>query len=341
MFLVALRARSLVVLRFVTRVCRRWLTIATVVLFALALVAAACSNSTTAIVNPTTGVLIRAESLTTGKGCGSAATNVYKYAVVVFGYQNGPVGDRASYTFPLVGNVYDCFADGEFIALQTINNSQTYRMEVYAYNRAAYEASQGAIQKAAGDCASRSCTNTSGDGGLVSSSPTWTTVCTATQLNEVETLAVCDPLAAGLSGLAGGTVGATSLTLATSTFNLPDGRAAACGPGIYDAGTTLDPGDAGDAGDAGDTGYAGMADGGDAGVATVPFATTRIRYRIGATVGPTVDLACPAQFSAQVASEAAVYQVDVGLIDSAGTIVGQTICTGTAVPGQTTAIVCP
>ena len=63
---------------------------------------------------PTTGVLVRAEQLTRGRGCGSAASNVYKYAVVVFGYASGPAGDRASYTFPLVGNIYDCFADGEF-----------------------------------------------------------------------------------------------------------------------------------------------------------------------------------------------------------------------------------
>lgn len=337
------QSRSPGVLRLVRRVSRQWLAIATVALVAMAAVVAACADSSdNGFTNPTTGILVRAESVTAGKGCGTAATNVYKYAVVVFGYTAGPATDRASYTFPLYGNVYDCFADGEFINLPAVAGSFTYRLEVYAFNRAAYDASRGVIEGAAGNCATTGCTNTDASTGLPSASPTWTTVCTATQQPQVETLAFCDPLSAGLSGLSGGSVGATGLTLATSSFNLPGNRLASCGPGLFDAGSPVDAGDAGrDAGDGGDAGDAGDAGEVDAGPLEVPFATARIRYRIGATVGPTVDLACPAPYQAQVASEAAVYAVDVGLLDSAGTLVGQTVCQGTAVPGQETAIVCP
>ncbi len=297
---------------------------------------AACSGSSSTALPPTTGILIRAETLTAGHGCGRDPTQLFKYAVVVFGY--GGTGDpaaRSSYTEAVTSNVFDCFSDGAFISLDPKNGSFTFRLEVYAFNEPAYAAARTTIDTAGTDTT-----------GLRGTSPTWTTECSATQQADVQALASCLPLAPGLSGL-GGTAGATRITLATARFNLPNGAVASCGPdpASPDGGDGLDGGDGGNGSgpDASDGDASSDASAPEAG-APVHFTTVRVRPRVNATVaGPSVDLACPAAYLADVAPEPVRYELDVALLDGKGNLVtnGQTVCTVTSVPGATSSAVCP
>jgi hypothetical protein len=299
----------------------------------------ACSGSTSTGLRPTTGILIRAETLTTGRGCGREPTNLYKFAVVVFGYKSGDELDPASYQTPVTANVFDCFTDGAFIDLAPVQDNPRFRLEVYAYNEQSYTPARDVIESAG--------TNTT---QLRATSPTWTTECTALQRRDVQTLALCSPLAPGLSGL-GGVVATTRIALDTTSFRLADGRIATCGAagdaGSSDAGgleLEAGPPDA-DVSDASDEAGADAPDAGDAGPvdagAAVTFTTARVRWRSGAVVGPTIDVRCPAPYTADVAAGPARYQVDVGLLDESGAPIGQTVCSVTTQTGATSSAVCP
>ena len=147
----------------------------------------ACNDSTTTTLVPTTGILIRAEQLTAGRGCGTGPTEIYKYAVVVFQYGgSGDPAQRSNYTLPYTSNVFDCYVDGEFVSLAAVGTNETYRFEVYAYNADAFNATPQIISAAG--------TKTSDLKNLTK--PTYTTQCTATQSDQVEQLALCDPLSA-------------------------------------------------------------------------------------------------------------------------------------------------
>jgi hypothetical protein len=311
------------------------------------LFAFACSGTTSTSVNPITGIVVRAETLTTGRGCGTDPTNVFKYVVVVFGYSGAPapVGERTSYTTPVAANVFDCFTDGAFVSLLPVQGSLTYRLEVYVYNEPAYTAGRATI-----DTFSRpspNTLNTSTDTSALknNTTPAWTTQCTATQQTDVEVLALCDPLSGGLGGV-GAKVPPTKITLGTTSFHLTDGRTATCAQagdaGTPDAGNDAGTHDASTDADAGD----GSVSQADAAVTTdagppVTFTTARVRYRIGAVVGPTVDLACPAAYLAEVQADPATYTVDVGVIDSAGNPLGTAECSVTTQTGATSSAVCP
>jgi hypothetical protein len=324
--------------------------------------AAACNDSTSGGVPPTTGVLVRAEQLTNGRGCGTGPTNLFKYVVVVFGFsgQGEDPNLRTSYNVGQASNVYDCYVDGEFVNLPAINGSYQYRLEVYAYNQAAYNASAAAI----GSLGTNVGIEVDGgrSGGYAATSPTWTTQCTVTQSSNVETLAVCDPLQAGLGGL-GTAPDKTTITLDTAQqFRLPDGRIGVCLPsetpdgGPTDAGTPdADAADANDDADAGDAEISDAEAGADAGpdadadasqtdasTPLVAFSTVRVRPRIGGTItAAAVDVPCGKPYSTEVSAEPATYTVDVGLIDSTGTPIGQTACAVTTVTGKANAIACP
>jgi hypothetical protein len=150
----------------------------------------ACGSSdATAILVPITGVTVRAESITTGLGCGRASTQIFKYAVVVLGPNPMALG---TFDTPLAGNVYDCFSDGLFVNLPATAGSTDYRLNVYAYNAQAYEAATDAKIRAA--LAGANLTT------LAGTSPTFTTTCNATEIPDVQSLAVCQPLVAGMTG---------------------------------------------------------------------------------------------------------------------------------------------
>lgn len=302
----------------------------------------ACSTSSSTAVPPTTGILIRAETLYGERGCGTGPTQLYKYAVVVYGVDPQVIGDDAgseakpaSYNTPFAnnGNVFDCYADGTFVALPVTERgglfNSTFRLEVFAYTEAAYRAASGSIDRLA---------------ELRNTSPSWTTQCMATQLTDVESLANCNPLRAGLSGL--GDVPATRLTLDTETFNI-DGQVATC---VSVQGGASDAGIDGSVQDDGGTDAGVMDAGEDADAAPPPssglsFAQVRILPRIeGRVVGPVQVVACPARYDVEVTPDRAEYDLVVELLDGAGQALvptAQTVCKVTSQVGQTSSAVCP
>lgn len=308
---------------------------------------AACSSSSSSTVAPTTGILIRAETLTSGRGCGRSPTQLFKYAVVVYGLRSDLVGsdatgleqERSSYDRPITSNVFDCFADGTFISLDATGNNTTYRLEVFAFNESAYTLNSANIDRSNRLAADHAA-------ALRSSAPTWTTVCMGTQQENVQALASCDPLAAGLGGLVGGgNLGPTRITLATDTFNVA-GRVASCGAGSTDAGSDADVTDAASdaSSDAGE-----VTDGGETDAAAplppITFAQVRVRPRVRSELaGPTEIVACPTPYAVDVTANPATYQLDVELLDSAGNLVApgaQTVCSASSQPGLSISAVCP
>lgn len=308
----------------------------------------ACTESSSTDLPPTTGILIRAETLTAGHGCGEGPTQLYKYAVAVFGYGGeaaGPPTERASYDAFVTSNVFDCYTDSIFISLPN-NGNTTFRLEVFAYNRAQYDEGRRTIDVAA---SVRPPSSVAGE-LRAQTSPTWTTECTATQQEQVQALASCEPLAPGLSGLPGhdGTAGPTTITLATTRFELPDGRIGTCAPEDAHAGT--DAGVDADV-DAESDVDANLPDAADAALTpgsdaepVVTFAKVRVRTRVGAQVIADAVVPCPALYSAEVAPEPARYDLDVGLLDPTGAPIDPhavTVCTVTSATGKTSSAVCP
>ena len=334
--------------------------LALILVLALILGAFACNDTTTTAVEPTTGILIRSEQLLAGRGCGVGATQIFKYAVVVFRYDgSGDPVDRAHYNQPYTSNVFDCYVDGEFVDLVGVGTDGTFRLEVYAYNADSYNAAANTIVAAG--------SKTSDLKNLTK--PTYTTQCTATQSVNVEQLAQCDPLSAGLAGVGTLPDGGfqTTITLTTQSFHLPNGQLGVCVTGAEpvdagadaeadaDADATVDAGADADADadlDASADAEAGADAAADAAAdagapdaalpAVVAFQKVRVRPRVGGNVvAAAVDIECPTTYIANVDAFPATYTVDVGLIDSAGNPIGQTACTVTTVTGQPNAAACP
>ena len=178
---------------------------------------AACgSGGGSDVLPPITGVIVRAESLTTGRGCGRGAEQVFKYAAVLLGQ-----GAAGTYDRFIAGNVYDCFADGLFVDLPASGGAFDYRVHIYAYNEAAYRAAGGdkTVPPKAQTVTELRTTN-----------PTLTTICSAVQIDLVQTLAVCKPLLLGTSGvdLTPAPPLPSKVDLSTATFPGPDGGVLRC-----------------------------------------------------------------------------------------------------------------
>ena len=171
---------------------------------ALAASLGACGTSAgTDTAPPITGITVRAESITVGRGCGTATAQIFKYAVVV---------SAADKKF-VAGNVYDCFADGTFVALPEARGA-TFTLDVLAFNQADYVASAPGRQVTLGRQVedlignmNRNRAALTADGGegderaiqadfeqLKASQPTYSTTCTAEQVQLVQALAICKPL---------------------------------------------------------------------------------------------------------------------------------------------------
>ena len=300
----------------------------------MAWAAFACSGASSGSgIPPVTGIIVRAETLTEGRGCGRAPKQLFKYAVVVFGR-----GTRE----PVVGNVYDCFTDGTFVELKPVAGSFEYDLEVYAYNEASFTPVASAVTAAGTD------TN-----ALAATSPTWTTRCTATQQPDVQSLALCNPLLAGLAGLSGPTPGETVIEVLTNEFPLGGGKKAVCDTApIADAGADADAASDGGTLDAALL-DAGLLDAGtkdaeagafsDAGTpVSVPFTTARVRWRTTAPprTGPSSDIVCPGIYRVTVDAEPTKYVLDVGLLDDRGVEVGTSTCEAVTRPGSTSTAVC-
>lgn len=251
---------------------------------------ACTSTSSSETIVPVTGITVRAETVTAGKGCGRGATQVFKYGVVVFG-RNPATNALDSF---VAGNVYDCFADGTFLDLPATGGSFQFGVAVYAYNEAAFRA-------AGGDAAVRAAVQNPAT--IAATNPTWSTKCDASQIELVESLAVCDPLEAG-------TPAPASVVVGTATFQ----------------------------GEAGplrcDTDYVEVAsrfsvNGGP------PTATLRTPCSRLVTGGVE-----PINITVSPAVAPAMYVFEVALLRPDGTALGHTSCTTTTSPGLSSVAAC-
>jgi hypothetical protein len=309
----------------------RWLVAAILLACVAVFVACGGSGSTTGI-PPITGIIIRAETLTSGRGCGRGPTQLFKYAAIVYGYAEGPADVKGSYRTPVTAGVYDCFADGTFVELPETGGSTTFRIDVFGYTEPAYTSARDVIENA----------GTNGTALRDSTKPTWTTSCTATQLRDVQALAVCEPLVSGLAP--------SSIILRTAAFFRANGTQTICIGSIRaDAGADAGDGDGGGGGDAAadgaiDAATEASAEGGiDAGMAPLGLAFSTVRVTAtsgGAAVVPQTDIRCPDTFVIPNAIADATYDLDVALLDDTAALVGTTKCSAKAVAGVETAASC-
>lgn len=252
------------------------------------------SSAATTILVPITGVTVRAESITSGLGCGRGSTQLFKYAVVVFGPNPMALG---SFDTPLASNVYDCFSDGLFVNLPATAGNTDYRLSVYAYNAQAYEAATDAKIRAALAGANAAT--------LAATSPTFTTTCSATEVPDVQSLAVCQPLVAGAGGV-GAPVMPATVTLSASSFATGDGGTATC---------------------------------------DIDYTKVRYRAKPSrGDAGAITDVACDQVPSTGIAISPVVapatYSIEVALLRADGNAFGQTTCSADTSPGLISSAVC-
>ena len=240
---------------------------------AAGLVASACGTTTTATgVTPVTGIVIRAESLVSGFGCGHGATQVFKYVAVVENVD--AISDAGIFRF---SNVFDCFADGTFVNLPASSTGNlTFSVHIYAYNEATYDAAStgGLVNAVASDQFATAAPEFAPSAPFF---PTWTTTCVATQQSNIVVLAVCGPLVAfqGSTGTDGGVTDGSVVADSAATDGSTDASRDARGDSATDAGADsgVDAGASPDAGaDAGvDSSTSDAAsDAGDAGTDATP-----------------------------------------------------------------------
>jgi hypothetical protein len=146
-------------------------------------VASGCATqASTTLYTPITGIQIPAAVVVTGHGCGTRPGQVYKYAAIV----TYPVEGGAA---TVTSGVFDCFADGIFANLPTIDGG-TFRVNVYAF-------SQGSFPPALACSPPNSVPCPGDDAGSVAAyaaSADWTAECTATQVPGITTVASCGSL---------------------------------------------------------------------------------------------------------------------------------------------------
>jgi len=201
---------------------------------------AGCSSTDSAVTTPrVTSIIVRAAHITEGRGCGSKATQIYKYVAVA---QTTPLQDGSATDVPsLVGaGLFDCFADASFVnvAPERANSLVRTSVQVFAFNAAAYAAAGGDSvlrDRIARFAALRDQGSDAGDApiaaevaALVSLQPSFSTTCTATRYPGVQAVASCAPLALGASAV-GGAAAASRVELPRASFARTSGQPATCG----------------------------------------------------------------------------------------------------------------
>ncbi|CAN5902176.1 hypothetical protein BH11MYX4_BH11MYX4_36470 [soil metagenome] len=276
----------------------------------------ACGSTGTGdTIQPITGVTVRAETLTAGRGCGTGSTQIFKYAVVVYAF-----GDYVA------GNVYDCFTDGTFVMLPDIGLAP-YTLEVFAYNRTAFtaagpdaiatlirrmNANRALLQADAGGPTERQAI--ASDLALLrNTNPTYSTTCEASQLGLVQTLAVCKPVQLGLGGLSTPPPkpSPASVILPLASFAGADGGVFTCDDQYVTVRTTIQVG-AAPASAPVDTRCSAL---GDAGLTTISVTVAN-------------------------AEAPASYAFTATLLRSDGSTAGSTTCSADTSPGLTSTAVC-
>ncbi len=145
----------------------------------------ACDTGSVADPLVVTSVIVRADQLTRGMGCGERPNQVYKYVVLVKG------GSKQIFT----GGVYDCFADAAFESLRDPRfvDGVAFTFNIYLFDKATYEASRRLIDSAPALT----------EPNLLEAFPFGQAECTAIQRESVQTVASCStptPLGARMPG---------------------------------------------------------------------------------------------------------------------------------------------
>jgi len=269
---------------------------ALVVTAVMGAVACGTSNSSTATI-VITGIVIRAETLTSGRGCGTAVSQVFKVGAVVF-QDNDAGGAEPARTF-VAANVYDCFSDITFLNLPLgPNGNANFGLYLYLFNADAWNAANGGSQLSTSDPTAAEAANST----WLAGNPTWTATCTATQSDQVQVLASCNPIALGTTGIdsqADAAVAPATIQLSTDQFAMADGTLATCGS---------------------------------------DFDTVRVRARIDSDVISIVDIACGTPYVLSTPTPGN-FTFDVGLM-LAGAPVAQTTCSAPATPGLVSSATC-
>jgi hypothetical protein len=155
------------------------------------LVSAACSSSaaTTTFI-PQTGVVVRAETLTSGVGCGTGEAQIWKYAAVAVNDADGTA---------VAGATYDCFADAVLVNLQPslADAGVTFTIHVFAYDEAAYTKNAATV---ASVIARIPDDEQKVVPALDTTAPTYTTTCSVTEEANIQAVASCGALTHGASG---------------------------------------------------------------------------------------------------------------------------------------------
>jgi hypothetical protein len=164
-----------------------------------------CESSTsTIVVGPITGIIVRGQDVVPGTGCGTRVDQVFRYAVVVRYANPNAIASMGS-SGPW-SNIAECFSDAVFENLPSATASSDaggeldFDVTIYAYNLEDY---QKAMLPAA-DGGDLGCPPSSSPADACTpaitpltaeqiADATWTQSCTATEQAGVPVLAVCSP----------------------------------------------------------------------------------------------------------------------------------------------------
>jgi hypothetical protein len=182
------------------------------VLSGVGVIAYGCTGSTTGI-TPITGIVVRADTLIQGHGCGTedaGPSDIYEYVAIV-----SEIDEASADQVYIAGGAFRCYADATFVNLcASSTGSYVYGVAIVAYTQSEWTALGGdptptnPTANTAINALNRAsyCTADAGNQSPIVVDPNYptpsvpkgayTTTCTATQQSDIEVLAVCAPLSA-------------------------------------------------------------------------------------------------------------------------------------------------
>lgn len=174
-----------------------------------------------------TAIVVRAAAVTEAQGCGKGAGQVLRYAAVVTGCEERAEDGACVRRVPLTAGVFDCFADATFVELPAVGGTFSYDVDVFLYNEPGAAASRAALD----DATARARANdpAGAESALRATSPTWSTTCTATQVDRVQSAATCAPVKSGRGAVGGEPLGESVVEIPLGTFPRAEGAPATCG----------------------------------------------------------------------------------------------------------------
>jgi hypothetical protein len=182
----------------------RCLAFTSVVAFVLC--AYACGSGNTTGITPLTGIVVRADDLAAGYGCGTGPNQIYEYAVIVSTFQEGGAG-----AVFIAGGYAPCYADATYINLcASTSGSLAFNVQVFAFTEAQWNLKSpqllspppGPLYDLESYCqfdggsqaAFNADVNLENLSSLYETNASFTASCVATQQENIEVVAVCSTL---------------------------------------------------------------------------------------------------------------------------------------------------